>query len=299
MKRLRTKNNFLINLLGLLFLKKFSFNRVVFIFLLGGSLFLTSLLDAQDAKAPQVATGEEAKEEVKKEEVKKLTYAQREEKASELLESSKQAEQLGRYDEAITFANESSRISKEIEEYKNIKKRHNWLWFRMAVAKHLAVEKKDPKSYNKAYGIAVESIGLIETEETLPKAKKIIEEGIVLIDRAIEGARKSVKGKGNIVVSQKKDGTYEVRYLPGKRDCLWRISSYDFVYNDALKWKLIYKANKTNIKDPDLIFPGQILIIPDLEGAVSAKNIPSSSAAAKQVSPQKSQTNQKDPIKNK
>jgi nucleoid-associated protein YgaU len=55
---------------------------------------------------------------------------------------------------------------------------------------------------------------------------------------------------------------YVVRYNPGKRDCLWRISLQ--VYNDAKLWPLIYIANRDKIKDPDLIFPGQKLVIPPL-----------------------------------
>jgi nucleoid-associated protein YgaU len=34
-------------------------------------------------------------------------------------------------------------------------------------------------------------------------------------------------------------------------------------YGDANKWKLIYEANKDQIKNPDLIHPGQTFKIPD------------------------------------
>jgi nucleoid-associated protein YgaU len=33
-------------------------------------------------------------------------------------------------------------------------------------------------------------------------------------------------------------------------------------YGDAQKWKLIFEANRDQIKDPDLIHPGQTLKIP-------------------------------------
>ena len=33
-------------------------------------------------------------------------------------------------------------------------------------------------------------------------------------------------------------------------------------YGDANKWKAIYEANKDKIKDPDLIYPGQVLTLP-------------------------------------
>jgi len=58
--------------------------------------------------------------------------------------------------------------------------------------------------------------------------------------------------------------TYKVRLIPQRRDCLWRIAEYDFIYNDPWKWPAIWKANKEQIVDPDLIYPGQILKIPPL-----------------------------------
>lgn len=54
--------------------------------------------------------------------------------------------------------------------------------------------------------------------------------------------------------------SYTVKYDPKNRDCLWRISLK--VYKDAKLWPLIYMANKDQIKNPDLIFPGQKFIIP-------------------------------------
>jgi nucleoid-associated protein YgaU len=35
------------------------------------------------------------------------------------------------------------------------------------------------------------------------------------------------------------------------------------VYGDAGKWKKIFEANSDTLKDPDKIYPGQVLIIPD------------------------------------
>lgn len=62
--------------------------------------------------------------------------------------------------------------------------------------------------------------------------------------------------------------TYTVRLIPQRRDCLWRIAGYDFIYNNPRQWSRIYKANKGQIKNPDLIYPGQILNIPPAEGAI-------------------------------
>ncbi|MFQ5867968.1 MAG: LysM peptidoglycan-binding domain-containing protein [bacterium] len=46
------------------------------------------------------------------------------------------------------------------------------------------------------------------------------------------------------------------------RDCLWNIAKKESIYGDPWKWKRIYEANRDKIVDPDLIYPGQRLIIP-------------------------------------
>ena len=45
-------------------------------------------------------------------------------------------------------------------------------------------------------------------------------------------------------------------------ECLWRIAGYPSIYSDPFLWPLIYSANRDKIKDPDLIFPGQVFAIP-------------------------------------
>lgn len=57
------------------------------------------------------------------------------------------------------------------------------------------------------------------------------------------------------------------RGLPGswkvyKGESLWKISSYPEVYGKGSKWTHIYRANKDQIKDPNLIYPEQIFSIP-------------------------------------
>ncbi len=62
---------------------------------------------------------------------------------------------------------------------------------------------------------------------------------------------------------------YEVRLIPGNRDCFWNIAEYDFIYGDPYEWKRIYEANKSKLTDPDnpsLIHPGTVFEIPSLEG---------------------------------
>jgi nucleoid-associated protein YgaU len=44
-------------------------------------------------------------------------------------------------------------------------------------------------------------------------------------------------------------------------DTLWGISARSEIYGNPYQWPLIYKANRSQIQDADLIFPGQNLAI--------------------------------------
>lgn len=51
-------------------------------------------------------------------------------------------------------------------------------------------------------------------------------------------------------------------YTVKKGDYLSKIAKE--VYGDAKKYNIIFEANKPMLKDPDLIYPGQVLVIPPL-----------------------------------
>lgn len=51
------------------------------------------------------------------------------------------------------------------------------------------------------------------------------------------------------------------RYVVAKGDSLSKIAQR--AYGDGRKWRKIYEANKDIIEDPDLIYPGQALRIPE------------------------------------
>jgi nucleoid-associated protein YgaU len=52
------------------------------------------------------------------------------------------------------------------------------------------------------------------------------------------------------------------RYAVQRGDTLWGISAREQIYRDPFMWPLIYKANSQQIRDPDVIFPRQIFVIP-------------------------------------
>jgi nucleoid-associated protein YgaU len=59
-------------------------------------------------------------------------------------------------------------------------------------------------------------------------------------------------------------------YTVVRGDSLWGISGRSEVYGNPYQWPLIYKANRSQIKDADLIYPGQQL---DIDRAASAMEI--------------------------
>ncbi len=62
-------------------------------------------------------------------------------------------------------------------------------------------------------------------------------------------------------------------YLVVSGDNLWNIAGQDTIYGNPFMWPLIYKTNSAQIKDADLIFPGQYFYIPKAKGPERAAAI--------------------------
>jgi hypothetical protein len=93
-------------------------------------------------------------------------------------------------------------------------------------------------------------------------------------------SRMQMAGAASAQPASDKATSYTVKLVPQNRECLYRISGYDFVFGDPAKWPYLYRANQSIIdkgfsrfKDrtgvsckysraADLIFPGQVLDIP-------------------------------------
>jgi nucleoid-associated protein YgaU len=50
-------------------------------------------------------------------------------------------------------------------------------------------------------------------------------------------------------------------YTVQKGDSLSKIAKRE--YGDAQQWRRIFEANRDTIKDPDLIYPGQVIHVPE------------------------------------
>ncbi len=53
-----------------------------------------------------------------------------------------------------------------------------------------------------------------------------------------------------------------IDYKVTRGDNLWNISKKEQIYDDPYMWPRIYRKNKDQIKDPDLIYPNQLLAVP-------------------------------------
>jgi nucleoid-associated protein YgaU len=73
-------------------------------------------------------------------------------------------------------------------------------------------------------------------------------------------------GTGGRLVVEKTD-----TYLVQKDDSLWKIAGRPEVYGDSYRWLLLYHANRDQIFEPDLIYPGMVLLVPRYRGMETAR----------------------------
>jgi nucleoid-associated protein YgaU len=77
---------------------------------------------------------------------------------------------------------------------------------------------------------------------------------------AIDYAREAIR-LADVLLAEQEFKTYTVQLRPEDRDCLWKIAGYMYDKRYWL-WPLIWRANKFQIQDPDLIYPGQEFKVP-------------------------------------
>lgn len=51
------------------------------------------------------------------------------------------------------------------------------------------------------------------------------------------------------------------QYTVRRGDSLWKIAARPDIYGNPLRWSAIYKANRPHIKNANVIYPGQVLVI--------------------------------------
>jgi nucleoid-associated protein YgaU len=189
-------------------------------------------------------------------------------KSLELSAQAKQAFDDGDYDAATEYANQAKDYAALSDKYvdKMLSKakadkdmaaaKEKLAWADGVNAKTLY-----PADYEKASGQYADAESAYGSED-YPTAGEDARAAIATLDGIADLVAKAKAGDTWPAV-------YVVRLIPARRDCLWRIAEYSFIYNNPLKWTVIYEANKKTFRDPgnpNLIFPGQQLQIPAIKG---------------------------------
>jgi len=115
------------------------------------------------------------------------------------------------------------------------------------------------KEARTAFGDGDYATAISKAREAELSANKAREEALA---KAREEAEREAAKEEEIPVEEGALKVYVVGTWERDRDCLWNIAKKPSIYADPWKWKRIYKANTDKIEDPNLIYPGQRLIIP-------------------------------------
>ncbi len=83
---------------------------------------------------------------------------------------------------------------------------------------------------------------------------------IQALQQKIDNLRATLSSAASIAAAEK---TYTVGTWAKNRDCLWNISKKKTIYDNPFLWPKIWQGNREQIKDPDLIYKGQKLRIPE------------------------------------
>lgn len=186
-------------------------------------------------------------------------------KSLEYANRSQQAIDNGEYERGSEYAIESQRYAELSKQYiaqmlmaYRARSALTAARARVTIAERLNVPSRDRDFWTEVsvyFQSATEKFNAKDYEESIPDSRKVVE-----LLRDIESKYRGQQGLAAF---------YEVKLNLARRDCLWRIAGFDFVYGDSFQWRRLYEANKETFPDPnnpDLIIPGQILKIPPIKG---------------------------------
>ena len=94
-----------------------------------------------------------------------------------------------------------------------------------------------------------------ESTNVDPFGSKPQESAVLQPAQTIPASSASDKGVASPAVAPK-----ILTKLVSRGDSLWRISR--IIYGDGARYALVYQANRDRIRDPNLIYPGQSLVLP-------------------------------------
>ena len=154
----------------------------------------------------------------------------------------------------LSRAKESLAHAKDIQADVNFKDQYD----KASESVQGAKEALDAEKYDDSVALSKEALAALE-------GVKVVEKQPV-VEKPVE---KPVEKQPVVEEAPPLPAQYTVRLIMSRRDCLWRIAAYPWVYNDPHRWRALYNANKDVLTDPknaDLILPGQVLTIPSIAG---------------------------------
>jgi len=105
-----------------------------------------------------------------------------------------------------------------------------------------------------------------QTADYLALAKSFWEQGVTARNNGeFDAARKyfeQARAYTDMFESNLVSKTYTVVYREIATDCLWRIAERVEIFDNPFMWPKIWRANRKVIQNPDLVYPGQVLLIP-------------------------------------
>jgi nucleoid-associated protein YgaU len=100
-----------------------------------------------------------------------------------------------------------------------------------------------------------------EMDQTRARSLRLREEGDSLFALGTALEARTVSGGGAPAPRDANDPRVD-RHVVRPGESLWAISASPEVLGKGSRWRALYELNRTHIKNPDLIYPGQELSIP-------------------------------------
>jgi nucleoid-associated protein YgaU len=97
-----------------------------------------------------------------------------------------------------------------------------------------------------------------EMQKVSKQAQRLLENAQLEAANIIADAKR----KADAITSRALERQYPSSYTVKDGDKLQIIAARKEIYNDLYQWPLIYKANRDQIRDPQILFVGQQLVIP-------------------------------------
>ncbi|WP_295811540.1 peptidoglycan-binding protein LysM [uncultured Nitratireductor sp.] len=146
--------------------------------------------------------------------------------------------------------------------------------FVKSVGKKLGVVDEDPPAANElkkeldSHKLGTDKVDVVvEGDKVVLKGEvadqSAFEKAVVAVGNTL-GISKVEAGELKVAATDAKEPVF---YTVQKGDNLWKIAEANYGKGKGAKYTVIFEANKPMLDDPDKIYPGQVLRIPDLAEA--------------------------------